>query len=195
MAAKVQRSPITTVGPETISPKHKSGAGKVRSFWNWLRREVHALWPVFLFFLIGFLLALLIVKLALAEYSISINALSRALLGALLAAKVVLLLESTPVARAFQELPPIVPIVFKSLIYGAGVIVLGLLERILDALRHSATILLALQNAVASLNLDWLLSLALLITLVFGVYFTFGEINEFMGEDLLRGFLLKRRTP
>jgi hypothetical protein len=36
---------------------------------NWLLREFNSLWPVFLFFLVAFLLQLLIIKLALAQFS------------------------------------------------------------------------------------------------------------------------------
>ena len=93
---------------------------------KWVRTEVRATRPIFCFFLTGFLLILLIVKLTLAQYSIGLNALSRALLGAALAAKVVLLLENTPVGRPFSQLPRIVPILFKSVVYGASVICTGL---------------------------------------------------------------------
>jgi hypothetical protein len=49
---------------------------------NWLLREFNSLWPVFLFFLVAFLLQLLIIKLALAQFSIPVSALSKALVGA-----------------------------------------------------------------------------------------------------------------
>ena len=38
---------------------------------NWLLREFNSLWPVFLFLLVAFLLQLSIIKLALAQFSIS----------------------------------------------------------------------------------------------------------------------------
>ena len=213
MTTKIRRSPLGELESETSARKSKTEVGPPRAVWarggaqwsrakksttcalKWLRAEVRATRPIFLFFLSGFLLVLLIIKLALAQYSISVNALSRALLGAVLAAKVVLIFEHTPIARPFSRLPRIVAIVFKSLIYGAGVILLGFLERILDAQRHAPTILLGLHIAVASLNLNRLLSIALGVAIVFAVYFTFSEISEFMGEDALRVFLLRCRVP
>jgi hypothetical protein len=183
-------------GLKDVSSAHKSQAspGNIRGLFGWLRAEAREMSPVFVFFLSGFLLVLLIVKLALAEYSITVNALSRALLGAVLAAKVVLLLEQTPLARPFRQLPRIVPIAFKSLVYGMGVIVLGYLERLVDSIRHSRAILIGIQTADASLNLNRLLSVALGVTAVFGIYFTFVELSEFIGGDALRGFLLTSRT-
>src|SRR5713101_6952584 len=178
----------------SLQRSRRVGESTTRALWKWLRAELRATRPIFLFFLTGFLLVLLIVKLALAQYSISVNALSRALLGAALAAKVVLILENTPLSHPFGQLPRILAIVFKSLVYGAGVILLGFLERLLDAERHSPTILIGLQTAIASLNLHQLLSIALGVTIVFALYFTFAEISEFMGESMLGEFLLKRRV-
>ena len=52
---------------------------------KWLHREFVAARPVFIFFLVAFLLQLLIIKLAVAQFSIPITAFSRAVVGALLA--------------------------------------------------------------------------------------------------------------
>jgi hypothetical protein len=164
---------------------------KLRALWHWIREEARKTRPIFIFFLVGFLLVLLIVKLTLAQYSIGVSALSRALLGAVMAAKVVLILENTPLARPLGQLPRIFDIVLKSLLYGAGVILLGFLERIIDCERHTATFLLGLQAAVDSLNLHWLLAVSLGVTIVFAVYFTFCEISKVMGEGALREFFWK----
>jgi hypothetical protein len=56
----------------------------MRAAWEWTRNEARRTRPVFLFFLAGFLLVMLIVKLSLAQYSIPVSALSRAPLGAVL---------------------------------------------------------------------------------------------------------------
>jgi len=58
---------------------------------KWFGREFRAARPVFLFFLIGFMLLLSIIKLALANFSIEVVAFSRAVVGALFAAKAVLI--------------------------------------------------------------------------------------------------------
>jgi hypothetical protein len=193
-SARKPRLPIARRKAEVILNKPRSDWRRLHSIWDWFRRELRATRPVCLFFLTGFLLVLLVVKLALAQYSISVNALSRALLGAVLAAKVVMVLEKTPISRPFGHSPRIIAILFKSLVYGMSVILFGILERILDALRHAPTMLLGLHRAFLSLNLNRLLSVALGVTIVFGIYFTFAEINEFMGGDALRGLLLRRRT-
>jgi hypothetical protein len=57
---------------------------------KWVRREFVAARPVFVFFLVGFLLLLSIIKLVLATFSIEVTAFSKAVVGALFAAKAVL---------------------------------------------------------------------------------------------------------
>ena len=100
----------------------------LHSVWGllrWLRAEFRASRPAFFFFLIGFLLVLLIVKLALADYSIEVSTISRALIGALVAAKVVLIFDRTSISRKLADCPHIYRVVLRTLVYGAGVVLLG----------------------------------------------------------------------
>jgi len=48
---------------------------------RWARKEFNALWPVFVFFLVGFLLLILLLKAALAEFSIEVRVISNAVIG------------------------------------------------------------------------------------------------------------------
>src|SRR5208337_1090053 len=58
----------------------------------------------------GFLLQLLVIKLAVAQFSIPLAALSTAAVGALLAAKAVLILDQTPLARKLERYRRIVAV-------------------------------------------------------------------------------------
>ena len=53
--------------------------------------------------LVGFLILLAIIKLALANFSIEVTALSKAVVGALLAAKASLILDETSLARRLER--------------------------------------------------------------------------------------------
>jgi len=77
---------------------------------GFLHREFVAPWPVFLFFLVGFLLLLLLIKLALANFSIEVTALSKAIVCALLAAKAAFILDETPLARSLEQYRRIVAV-------------------------------------------------------------------------------------
>ena len=159
---------------------HKSAAvGK------WLQREFVAAWPVFLFFLIGFLFLLMIVKLVLAKFSIETSALSTALVGAALAAKAVLVLDETPLARHLKRYRRIVAVAVKTSFYGAITLLLGYLEKLLEARHRMHSFDGAAHYVIAQVSLYRLLAWVLGITLVFGLYFAFLEISERMGTGEL----------
>ena len=112
--------------------RHTSGAirldyvlHKFAAVGRWLHREFVAAWPVFMFFSIGFLLLLTIVKLVLANFSIEMTALSKAVIGALFAAKAVLILDGTPLERHLERYRRIVAVTVKTLIYGLITLLLG----------------------------------------------------------------------
>src|SRR5690242_7031464 len=90
--------------------------------------------------MVGFLLLLLIIKLTLATFSIEVAALSKAVIGALFAAKAVLLLDELPIARYLEQYRRIVAVAVKTLIYGGITLLLGFLERTLEALHREHTL-------------------------------------------------------
>jgi hypothetical protein len=152
---------------------------------RWAHREFVAAWPVFLFFSIGFLLLLTIVKLVLANFSIEMTALSKAIIGALFAAKAVLILDGTPLERHLERYRRIVAVTVKTLIYGFITLLLGFLERLLEALHREHGIAAATRFVIEQASMNRLLAWALGITLVFGLYFALFEISKRMGEGKL----------
>jgi len=153
---------------------------------KWLNREFNSLWHVFLFFLVAFLIQLLIIKLTVARLSIPLSAFSKAVVGALLAAKAVLILDGTPLARSLQSYRRIVAVAVKTFLYGVASLLLLSVERLLEALHKvhhlGAAVGYALEHASRYRIMAW----ALGISIVFALYFTFLEINKRMGEDGLR---------
>jgi hypothetical protein len=107
-----------------------AGAGR------WLRKEFSELWPVFLFFLVGFLVLILLIKMAVAELSVEITVISKAVLGALLAAKAALILDDTPLSRNLEHYRGIVAIAVKVVVYGITCLLLLYAERFLEALHR-----------------------------------------------------------
>jgi hypothetical protein len=160
-----------------------------------LRREFAAAWPVFLFFVVGFLLLLLIIKLALATFSIEMRALSKAVVGALVAATAVLILDQTPLARRLEQSRRIIAVAIKTFLYGSITLLLGYLERFVDALRREHNFDGALRYLIDQASLYRLLSWALGISLVFAIYFALFEIDKRMGKgELWRLFFDSPKT-
>jgi hypothetical protein len=152
---------------------------------KWLRHEAAEARAIFLFFLIGFLLQLLIIKLVLAEFSIPLFAISKALLGAVLAAKAVLILDTTPLARKLEHYPRAIAVAVKTLLYGTGTLMLGYLERLIEALFRTGSLDGAIRSVTEQTNLDRFFAWILGISLVFAIYFVWSEIGERMGEGAL----------
>jgi hypothetical protein len=160
-------------------------SGAIAGVGRFLRREFVAAWPVFLFFLTGFLLLLLLVKLALAQFSIEMTALSRAFVGALIAAKAALVLDETPLARSLERYRRIVAVAVKTLFYGVVSLLMGYLERLLEAWNKVHDFNEAIRSVVDHVNHYRLLGWALGISIVFALYFAFFEISQQMGEGKL----------
>ena len=152
---------------------------------RFLHREFIAAWPVFLFFLTGFLILMTLVKLSLAQFSVEMTALSNAVVGALIAAKAALVLDETPLARSLDHYRRIVAVAVKTLFYGVASLLMGYLERFLEALHKVHSLDGATRYVIDHASHYRLLAWALGISLVFGLYFAFLEISERMGQGAL----------
>ncbi len=152
---------------------------------RWLRKEFVAAWPVFLFFLAGFLILISLIKLVLAQFSVEMTALSNAVVGALIAAKAALVLDETPLARSLDHYRRIVAVAVKTLFYGVASLLMGYLERFLEALHKVHSFDGAIRYVIDHASHYRLLAWALGISLVFGLYFAFLEISERMGQGAL----------
>jgi hypothetical protein len=100
-----------------------------------LRHELKALVMITLYFAAWFGLVIFLKKLLLAQYDIQFNGMALAFLGAVLLAKVVLLMEHFPVESWVPNHPVAVAVILRTLIYGAGVLVALTMEKAFEA-RH-----------------------------------------------------------
>ena len=160
---------------------------------RWARKEFNTLWPVFVFFLVGFLLLILLLKAALAEFSIEVTVLSNAVIGALLAAKAALVLEETPLGRSLARYRRIAEIAAKVLFYGITCLLFLYAERVLEDRHKLHSWGAAFPDAYEQLShsiLVWSLG----ISIVFALYFVFSAINERMGEGELWRLFFETRT-
>lgn len=74
-------------------------------------------------------------QLILAEYRIEFHGLSMALLGALVLAKVVLVLEHVPLGAWIQKQPVLIDVILRTALYTLGVFVVLLLEKTFEGRR------------------------------------------------------------
>src|SRR5581483_9325729 len=80
----------------------------------------------------------------------------------------------------------IVAVGVKTFFYGTATLMLGYLERFVEALRKVHSFDGAVQYMIAHANHYRLLAWALGVSMVFGLYFSFFEISQSMGKGALR---------
>lgn len=150
-----------------------------------IRKEIMKGWPVLLFFVIGMLVLLTIIKLVLAEFAIAYTELSMVLVSSLIAAKAALLMDETSLTQHLERYPRVIAVAVKTLLYSVVGLALGYLERIVETLHKTHSLTGAMQNMAAGANHNRILAWALGISMMFALYFTFFEISIRMGKGAL----------
>jgi hypothetical protein len=166
-------------------------AGAPKTLGRWLGRELEAMAPAALFFLIGFALILLIVKLFVAEYSIELRVLSNALLGALFAAKVSLILDQRDWSRA-HGYPRAVVVAGKVVLYTLCVILLGITEHLIKGYRESGSLDGALALFDQRFDAGRFFAVVLCVAMLFAVFFVMQEVNRKMGPGRMYALFFER---
>ena len=99
------------------------------SFGRKLRNEIRTVALTALYFAVWIGVLVTLKQLLLAEYRIRFNGLSLALVGALVLAKVVLVLEHVPLGRWTRQKPALLDVILRTALFGFGVLVALLLEK------------------------------------------------------------------
>jgi len=159
---------------------------------RWMVGLLKEMAPVVLFFFIAFILIFLLLKLFVAQYSIEFYAFSKAAIGALILAKVVLVMDWAVSGKRVSTYPRAVAIICKTFIYGLAVIVLGIGERTIHGIRQAGNLRDAVKLVIARADLDRFLGLVLLISLTVGSYLVMREIDRAMGKGALFRLFFKR---
>ena len=160
-----------------------------------LQREIKKLSSLALFFLIGFLYVLLIVKLFLKEYNVDVYIFSKAVIGSLFAAKAVAIMDATPLMKYGREVPRYLRVLYKTFLYTLAVLLLGILEHLWENYHKTKAIGEAFQTLVAEGHFYNILAVTLCISAVFFVHNIFKEIDIYLGSDSLKNIFLSSPPP
>jgi hypothetical protein len=150
-----------------------------------LTHLVRELTPVVLFFFVGLMIILAILKLLVAQYSIEFYAFTKAAVGALVLGKVVLLMDWAESGRGGSRYPGALVVAGKTFLYALAVIAFGIGERIFRGTRATGSLHEGIRMAIANANLDRFLGLVLLISLLVATYLVMEEISRAMGKGAL----------
>lgn len=92
-------------------------------------KEIKSILLVTLYFAIWFGVLIVLKKLILIDYNIQFSGISTALIGALIMAKVVLIMEYIELGQWVKKQPAMVDVLLRTLLYTLGVLVVLLLEK------------------------------------------------------------------
>jgi len=159
-----------------------------------LKHELHSLLIATAFF-ITWLGGLVILKhLLLAEYRISSYGFSAALIGALVLAKVVLILEHVPLGPRVAAQPAWVDLLLRTALYALGVLIVLILERGLKGMHEHHGFVPALKAALHATDPQHIRVNALCIAGALLVYNAISIIRRNLGEGaILKVFLTPPR--
>lgn len=159
-----------------------------------VRRELREIGLVTLYFLACFLFFLSLKWVLLDEYGIQTTVLGTAVVGALVVAKVVVLLDKTSFGERFASTRLWAHVLWRSLVYTVVVFVVTLGERLFDLYRESHDLATTLAGVWAGEDVDHFVALNLCVATSFLIYNAFSEIGRHLGGgDALRSLFFARR--
>jgi hypothetical protein len=148
-----------------------------------LKHEVRELIPVLVFFFFTFQLLALTEALMLKQYGISVAVFLTATIQALVVAKVVLIADHFPLVNRFPTKPLSYNVVWKTIIYFAGLLAFRYVEHFIHFWRQTKTVAEANRRMVEEVVWPhfWALQIWLLVLLV--MYCTFRELVRALGRE------------
>ena len=137
------------------------------------------------YFLSWFVVIGVLKSLMLAEYDISYAAMSGAIIGSLVIAKVVVILDETKAGERFAERRAIQHILYRSAIYTLFVLLVLFSEKIVEGMIDGATLAAALEDTWEHRSRSHILTSAILLGLSLFFYNIFSVINRSLDDGLM----------
>ena len=151
-----------------------------------LRNEIRSLGLTTLFFAAWFAVLIFLKWLILAEYSIEFTDVSIVLIGALIVAKVVLILDNVPIDTWTRTRPALAHILLRTILYGLGILVVLLLEKAFEGRHEYGGFVPAITQVFRHEEIHHVLAAAIGVTGALLVFNTLLVIRRQLGE---RGLL------
>ena len=160
------------------------------SFIEKVKHELKEVGIVTLYFLICFGIILLLKKLFLAEYKVQFNALSAAVIGALVIGKVVVVLDKTTIGNRFQQgHAAFLDVFYRSLVYTFFVGLVVAAEKVFHASHETDGFISALHHALEKTDINHFWATVIGVFLSFVGFNVFSIVSHHLGEgELVRLF-------
>lgn len=154
-------------------------------------KEVKELISIAWYFLICFGFILILLKLFLEQYSIEIYVISKAIAGAFVSAKAVMIVDGIMRKKnRFQENPRYVNILYKTFLYTLLAAIFGILEALIKASHKTKAISPGIETQSHETNFSHFLAVILLLALIFLSYNIYDSVKFSFGKGKIRKFFL-----
>lgn len=157
------------------------------------KEEVRKILVVAVFFSAGFCLILASNRLLTEGSRVELASLSRAILGGLIVAKVLLSVDLLPFVHAFPGKPLVQNILWKSSLYVAGGVIFLYIEPLLKNLFKGAGLFVSHSRAWQELMLPRTWSTVIWVAMLMTVFVTLQELSRVIGKDQLKQMFFGRR--
>ena len=118
-----------------------------------------------------------------------------ALIEALVIAKVILIGKMFGFSRRFEDEPLIVPVLYKTFLFGILVLLFGVVEKLVEGWIHKQGFLGGLHK-IGDIGADEIGARVLMLVVAFVPFFAFAEIGRVLGPQKLAAmFFSKREAP
>jgi hypothetical protein len=138
---------------------------------NWKDKIINELKSVgmaTLYFLVWFGILMIIKVLLLQEYQIKFSGLSLVIVGALVVAKVILIMEHIPLGKWVQRKPAIVNMLLRTILYSIGIVIILILEKAFEGRHEYGGFVNSLQQVFNNVDIYhvWVNSIAVFCALL-----------------------------
>lgn len=153
---------------------------------RWVKDETYSIIPSLLFFGILFNLLHFSAVLMMSSGRITYTSYFGATIGAILAAKTIIIVRNLPYINLFPEKPLIYNISWKFFIYGIFVLLVQMLDIWLRGLHQTKSTTLASHLLLRNLTHPHFWGVQIWVYLLFLVYITLSELGRVLGRRYLR---------
>jgi hypothetical protein len=157
-----------------------------------IKQEVRKLLGAALFFSTGFCMILVAERLLTRGSNIEVASFARAIIGGLIVAKVLLLVDLVPFIDAFPKKPLVANIVWKSSLYIAAAVLFEYIEPLIKNLWHGQDFATAQWNAIEELARPRTGAIVILLAMLLLAFVTLQELTRVLGKDKMRLMFLGR---
>ena len=156
------------------------------------KEEFRKILGVAVFFSAGFCLILLSNRLLTEGSRVELASLSRAILGGLIVAKVLLSVDLLPFVHAFPGRPLVQNVVWKSSLYVAGGVIFLYIEPLLKNLFRGAGFFVSHYRAWQELMLPRTWATVIWVAMLMAVFVTLKELSRVIGKEQLKYIIFGR---